>query len=225
MNPLLGFTIALVVVDAKVSQQEVEQVAAALTRQALEHFGPKYGVLFTYRAASPAKPAGPTEWQMQLHDQPTMDGALGYHDQTIHGLPLLHVFVGLCQQAGIPWSSCASHEGLEAAADPFLRRCVQDQATGNIWALEVCDACEQGTYTIDGVSVSNFCTPEWFEPPSDTTGVKYDQMGQCTAAFQILDGGYGQTWDSTKGWTQQGAMKSAYRQKLAELEISRGSRR
>lgn len=226
MSPLLGFSIALVDVDSGLSPDEIEAGAAALTRQAIEHFGPRWGVLFTYRAATKDKPAGSNEWVMLLHLQPTMDGALGYHDETPFGLPQLHVFVGLCKQLGVPWTTTAGHEGMEAAADPFLRRCVQNQADGSIWALEVCDAVEQGTYLIDGVPMSNFCTPEWFEPPTTLAGVKFDYMGQCSSPFQIMDGGYGQTFDSQKGWVQhQPAARSEYREVLAQAGVSRGERR
>jgi len=58
-----------------------------------------------------------------------------------------------------------SHELLEMLADPWINWC----ATGNdskIYALEVCDAVEADDlgYDIDGVRVSDFVTPAWFEP-------------------------------------------------------------
>jgi len=40
---------------------------------------------------------------------------------------------------------------------------------GKIYALEVCDAVESDKlgYEIDGVMVSDFITPAWFEPTRD----------------------------------------------------------
>ena len=50
-------------------------------------------------------------------------------------------------------------------ADPWINWCAQG-TDGKIYALEVCDAVESDKlgYEIDGVMVSDFITPAWFEP-------------------------------------------------------------
>jgi hypothetical protein len=50
-------------------------------------------------------------------------------------------------------------------ADPWINWCAQG-SDGKIYALEVCDAVESDRlgYEIDGVMVSDFITPSWFEP-------------------------------------------------------------
>ena len=50
-------------------------------------------------------------------------------------------------------------------ADPWINWCAQG-SDGKIYALEVCDAVEADElgYEIDGVLVSDFITPSWFEP-------------------------------------------------------------
>jgi hypothetical protein len=225
MNSLLSPSIVVVEIDSGISLQDRQKYAAAQSRQILEHFAPYWGVFASVRAETPDNLHRPEEWRMELRKVPTQDGALGYHDTTPTGMPLLYVFPELCAEDGTTWTSCSSHEVCETLADPLLRRCVQ-APDGTIWALEVCDAVESDSYDIDGVQLSNFCTPQWGEPPSDLTNVAYDYLKLCKAAFEIRDGGYGQTYDPTKGWVQKtsGAMRS-YRKKISDLGLSRGTRR
>lgn len=214
---LLAPAIAIVNVDTDVSDGEILKVAAALTRQCLEHYAPAWGSIATVRLGPPK----PGEWRLELRKVPTLKDALGYHDQQSDGTPILYVFPDLCHQFGTSWSSCASHEILEALADPYLRRCVQAD-DGTIWCSEIADAVEADSYTIDGVEVSNFCLPAWFEPPKGPA--KYDYLGRCLKPYEIRPGGYGQTWEAGKGWIQRGEMRPV-RRTLRELGLSRGIRR
>lgn len=221
MSRLLAPSIVIVDVDAGVAHAEQARVAAALTRQVLEHFAPEWGVMATVRAATPDKPPRPGEWRLELRKTPTIDDALGYHDRQSDGTPVLFVFPPLCAECNVAWSSCASHEILEALADPGLHR-VEQLNDGRIAALEVCDQVEGDTYEIDGVAVSNFNTEDNYAPP-DAAG-RFDYLGKCTAAFEVRPGGYAQVYSSDKGWTQIGEMRG-YRAKLAELGLSRGTKR
>ena len=104
-------------------------------------------------------------WQISVTDNPDQAGALGYHELTSRGTPLGKVFAGLDLQSGASWTVTLSHELLEMLADPWINWCAQG-ANGKIYALEVCDAVEADKlgYDIDGVLVSDFITPSWFEP-------------------------------------------------------------
>jgi hypothetical protein len=224
MNPrLFAPSIVLVDVDAHLPAAEVVRAAAALQRQVLEHFAPAWGVMASVRAASAEHPARPEEWHVEFRAVPTLEGALGNHDESDDGVPRLYVFPALCIADGTTWTSCASHEILEALADPYLRRCVQAD-DGSIWDAEVCDRVEADTYLIDGVAVSNFSTPACFEPPKKRDGVAYDFLGLSTRPNEVRPGGYAQRFDPTHGWTQVGKLRS-YRAKLHELGLSRGRRR
>lgn len=227
MKGLENPSIAIVDVDSGVPIDEIQKVAAALQRQVREHFAPAWGIgdlAIVHGVLSVApRNVGPDEWRLELRKVPTIDGALGYHDETADGMPLLYVFPELCAQDGTTWSSCASHEILEALADPYLRRLVQLN-DGRIAALEACDQVEALSYEIDGVQVSNFNTPANFEPPKNLAGVTFDYLGKQTAPFQVLDGGYAQVLDPTRGWVQLGTSRS-YRRRVAELGLSRGVRR
>lgn len=217
--------IVIVDVDAGIPLAERQAVAAALQIQVRRDFAPLWGVgdNCTVTVAVPGGVISPTAWQMQLRKVPTIQGALGYHDRTSTGYPILYIFPELCAQDGTNWSSCASHEVLEALADPELR-CCEQLTDGLIAAREVCDQVEALTYLINGVAVSDFNTVDNFAPPS--TGAKYDFLGKQAAPFQNLSGGYSQVYDSSTGWQQIMADKiSGYRQKMAELGLSRGVRR
>ncbi len=94
---------------------------------------------------------------------------------------------------GSSWTATLSHELLEMLADPWINWC----ATGNdskIYALEVCDAVEADDlgYDIDGVRVSDFVTPAWFEPTcADRLDFKKHVSKELELAeLELARGGY-----------------------------------
>jgi hypothetical protein len=56
-----------------------------------------------------------------------------------------------------------------------------------LYALEVADPVEAGTYRIGDITVSNFVLPSWFDPGAPGP---YDQLGALRAPFALDDGGY-----------------------------------
>jgi hypothetical protein len=82
-------------------------------------------------------------------------------------------------------SSVLSHEMF---VDPNCNLWAND-GKGSAYSFEVCDPVEAPTYTVNGVSVSNFVTPSWFDPLAPATA-QFDKLGQLTAPFGILKGGY-----------------------------------
>src|SRR5262249_33647620 len=75
-----------------------------------------------------------------------------------------------------------------------------------LYAYEVCDPCEadQDGYDIDGVLVSDFVYPAWFESFRQTSSTQFDQQRRITDSFQLLPGGYASVYDMTSGtgWQQ-----------------------
>lgn len=217
--------IAIVDVDAQVPLADRQAAAAALQVQSQRDFAPAWSVVgLEVRAATPDQPPRAGEWVAELRSSLMGGdaGTLAVHDVQDDGTPVIRVDVGACRKFGDSWTSALSHEVCEASADPDIVRCAQ-APDGQMWCLEVCDACEQDTYLIDGVEVSNFCTPAWFAPPKSGRA-KFDHLGLCSRAFQILSGGYGQVWDPRKGWRQLGQMR-AYRRHIAALGAGRGAKR
>jgi hypothetical protein len=85
-------------------------------------------------------------------------------------------------------SSVLSHEVLEMYVDPNCNLWAND-GKGSAYSFEVCDPVEAPSYTVNGVSVSNFVTLSWFDPLAPATA-QFDKLGQLHAAFSILKGGY-----------------------------------
>lgn len=220
----MSFAIAIVDVDVGIPRAELVRAASALQRQVLEHFFPCWGVSATVRAAAASGPAGVDDWVLELRKTPTLEGALGVHQVTPTGRPLMLDFPLLDAQDGVSWTVTASHEILETLADPWLRRGVQDD-DGTWWAVEICDAVEADTYDIDGVQVSNFCLPAWGEPPSSTSGARYDHLGLCRHPWEVREGGYAQRYEpGTRTWQQVGQMRPS-RRALHGLGFGRAARR
>ena len=201
-----------VVTDSK----EVKKVVAALQKQVSRDFAPAWGIDAEVRlVAKGSKPAA-GEWWLAILDDADQAGALGYHDLTSNGLPLGKVFAKTDKNYGEQWSVTASHELLEMLADPNINLTVFDEAAsgGRLYAYEVCDACEADKfgYVIDGVRVSDFVFPSWFES-FRKKGVQFDQMKKITKPFQLLAGGYIGIYDvrSGGGWTQLTAEKTNFR--------------
>lgn len=218
--------------DCKLDRKQLADVCMALTIQAQQHFALPppygYGIQANVRLAAGPFDVRPHEWVLGLFAKPTGPGELGEHDETPSGQPVAKVFPLL--DPSNPWSVTMSHELLEMLADPNIARCSLAE-DGQIWAYEVCDACEQQSYGIHVpsgalVQVSDFVLPPYFEPVTNMRGLKRDWMGLIKRPLEILPGGYGQTFDPSNGWSQhQNAEMSAYRVALTVHGEGRGSAR
>lgn len=211
--------------DTNIQHADLLRLAAALQVQVNTEFCQPpplgYGQAVAYvRTAKTAHDVQPDEWVCGFLAHPDVAGAFGYHDRTPHGLPFMKCFPLLDAQDGQPWQPTPSHELLETLKDPELALCAQ-APDGAIWAYEVCDAVEEDIYYIQGVPVSNWSTPAWFEPPADLTGIRFDWMSLCTQAFEIRPGGYGQTWDGSEWQEVQSQAKTA---RAFRASVHRGRR-
>jgi len=89
-----------------------------------------------------------------------------------------------------------------------------DDASGKpvkFYAYEVCDACEDDSfgYKIDGVLVSDFVYPAWFESFRPEGSTQFDRMNKIQTPFQLLVNGYIGIFNVTSGsgWQQETADK------------------
>jgi hypothetical protein len=87
-------------------------------------------------------------------------------------------------------SASVSHEVVELLADPVACYYV-DGLDDWMYALEVADPVQDDYYNIDGIAVSNFTFPAYWNPwGTKSRGHKLDQMGKITRAFEVREGGY-----------------------------------
>jgi hypothetical protein len=155
-------------------------------------------------AGVPGQGAGtPGRMVADFRDNPDQAGALGYHELTSRRTHLEKVFSGLDVRTGVSCNVTPSHELLEMLADPWINWCAQG-TDGKIYALEVCDTAESDKlgYEIDGVMVSDFITPAWFEA---TRADRVDFKRRIAKPLELAAGGYISVLDAAGGCTQVAA--------------------
>ncbi len=217
-------TIAVINQSTVLSDANILPAVAAIQTQILRDFGKfwAYARLVFYPGSQAATiPA--TYWQVAITDNSDVAGALGYHDITASGQPLGKVFAETTIQAGLNWSVTLSHEILEMLGDPNVNLAAEmDDAQGNptiFRSYETGDPVEDDSlgYLINGVLVSNFVYPSWFEPSGQPP---YDFQRKVTAPFQLLPGGYiGElNITSSSGWTQVQAEESPAMPNIRSLQ-------
>jgi len=163
-----------------------------------------------------------------IHDQPK--GVLGFHRET-HGGKLWGLAAakpeldnGRKVTSG-DWSvsTILSHEVLELFLDPNCNLWAND-GKGSAYSFEVCDPVEAPSYTVSGVSVSNFVTPSWFDPRA-SANAQFDKLGLLHDAFTVLKGGY-VVYESTGQQKQSfGEEFPGWRKQMLTGPLSRPSRR
>jgi hypothetical protein len=130
-----------------------------------------------------------TDWQVVFLDDADAANTLGYHDITKNGQPISKVFVKTTIAAHQKVSTTASHELLEMMIDPGAQMWAQN-SDGKWYAYEMCDAVEEEEYMIDGIAVSDFVHPSFFESWHHPRSVRFDHLKRVSRPFQTLKKGY-----------------------------------
>ena len=133
-------------------------------------------------------PAG--HWAIVFLDDADQAGALGYHDLTPDQLPLSKIFVRTTVQAGDKVSVTATHELAEMLVDPGIQMGAVGPDQTTWYAYETADAVEQETFQINGIDVTNFVYPAWFEGFRPPQSAQFDYLGSCKSPFELRPGGY-----------------------------------
>lgn len=160
---------------------------AACQRQLDEHWASLWsgGHIAIQMVAKPEDAVGTDYALMSILDDADQEGALGYHD--LQGRPFGRVFAktvmsngGSLMTGSMSVSVTLSHEILELVGDPGANQW-GDGPGGIEFAMELCDAVEDDAYVIDGVAVSDFLGPNYFEEGAPGP---YDQLGLLKQPFQ-----------------------------------------
>jgi hypothetical protein len=213
-------TITIVNQSSMVSPADLAAAVVALQLQVSQHFAAAWGIDCNLQSSTDPNVAGEKIFLLDTIDQAD---ALGYHTLDNTDAPVGFVAVKTTEDAGDHWQSTLSHELLEQLLDPDAS-CVavvsfQGKATG--MAYEACDAVENDEYEINGVPVSNFLLPKWFD-----SGAKgpFDYMGKLAASLTMSAGGYVAFTTTLKTWRQVFAKKCPDHQR-AVTHLSRRHRR
>jgi hypothetical protein len=129
-------------------------------------------------------------WAMVFLDDADQPGALAYHDLTPDGLPISKVFVKTTLDDGQLVSVSASHELVEMLVDPAINMMTTGPDPKLTYAYESADPVEESSFAVNGIQMSDFVYPAYFEVFRKPKSVQFDQMKQVTKPFQILKGGY-----------------------------------
>jgi hypothetical protein len=99
------------------------------------------------------------------------------------------------------WNLTISHEVLEMLVDPSLSAfATGTRPDGAVvqYLKEICDPCQATPYVIDGVTVSDFVTPAYFDATALQDGTTYSRCGTVSAPLTVAVGGY-LVWKDASG--------------------------
>jgi hypothetical protein len=165
---------------------DFDKLTAALQACYDRFFLPVWGYPVTlYNTSKPAK----GDWQFYYLDTADQAGALGYHDLTKDGQPISKIFVKTTIDDNQLVSVTACHELFEMAIDP-LANLWAENSDGKEYAYEMSDPVEEDTFLVNGIAMSNFVHPSWFEPFKHPKGTKFDHLGKLSKPFSMTKGGY-----------------------------------
>lgn len=184
-----------------VQLDQLQPIAAALQQQVDNDFAPVWGVRADISAPAPGDAIPPGAFHVNIVD--SIPGAGGVHldDQ---GQPYAEAVNG-------PKLSIAiSHEVLEMLVDPWGNRFTQGPDIDPnfpdrqvFYLVEVGDPCEVTSYPIDGVLVSDFVCPSFYDPDG---AFPFDHQKTLTKPLpqKVPDGCYISWIDPTDWkWHQQ----------------------
>ena len=162
-----------------------------------------------------------SQWAMVFLDNADQPGALAYHDLTPDGLRLAKVFVKTTLANHDLVSVSASHELVEMLVDPAINLLATGPDPKTVYAYESADPVEALSYPINGIPMTDFVYPSYFENFHKPGSVQFDRLKKVNRPFQILPGGYQIIFKNGK-WSQ--IFGSAAKKKSFAKENRRGHR-
>lgn len=175
--------------NTPVSQWKVgiDALISAMQAYVDDHVAPVWG--------TPAKLIKSTDfvknaWAIVFLDTADQPGALAYHDLTPDGLPVSKVFVKTTLDDNQLVAVSTSHELVEMLVDPAINMWTTGPKDGTFYAYESADPVEELSFKVNGVDMSDFVYPAYFEVFRKPKSVKFDHLNKVTKPFQILHGGY-----------------------------------
>lgn len=175
--------------------------AAALTKQYDEDFAPAHGTLpITIVVANDASDVPTGARVFHLKDSiPEAPSALAYHTRDAKGNPVLVLGVDTIRSQGGSLldeiSKAMSHEILETELNPYVSRWNDFDGVKKL-AFEACDPVQGGSYTVDGIAVSDFVLPAYFD--ADDIEGPYNHLGTLVAPLSCAAAGYQSFDDGTQ---------------------------
>ncbi len=206
--------VAVVSLTSEVSSRNLMQATAALQKQVTRDFTPNWGIPAPVDAFADLESVpsdyyhvvvfgDPGELADQLELEIGVERAAALMERfEREGLQGIHLNAFTRQPfalvaASDTWTVSLSHELLELLADPFGNRLIAAAHPLNPnqrvkYLLEVCDPCLSAWYPVNGIPVSDFYTPRYFDPVR-VDAIRYSYTGALEYPLHVLDNGY-LTW-------------------------------
>lgn len=176
---------ALLTASPKVLFKDLAPVAAAVMRQINDHFYRFWGELGTVTPFADQSQVPLASCRITVVEG-RPNGLLGVH-RASNNQPYAYV------SDEDQWSVAVSHEILEILVDPtlslFRAGTIGNPPQRMNFLVEVCDPCQAVAYAVDGIGVSDFVTPAYFDPQA-VPGAQYSFMGAVKAPHTVAPGGY-----------------------------------
>ena len=197
---------------------DFDKLIAALQKYVDQHVAPVWGT-----PAKLVKSKGFVRdcWAMVFIDHADHAHSLAYHDVTPEGLPQAKVFVKTTLAEGKHVSVAASHELVEMLVDPSVNLTTTRRGSKIVYGYETADPVEDLSFPVDGIMVTDFVYPAYFEGFHKPGSVRFDHLGALKRPFHIHVGGYQGVCIDGK-WTMR--FGSRAKQKRFEKEDRRGRR-
>jgi len=205
INPTVR--VGLVSEVKELSMGTLKRVATVLQRQVSRDVKPIWSVDAKIDVFKTSKDVPSGVWPMIIRKDIGVPGAVGFHSDK-DGVP--YSLVTHSSDIGA-WTVTASYELLDMLVDPFGKRTIPgpspnpaDRSKVVNFLVEICQPVGGNAYKIDGVQVSDFVKPAFYDPlKKDETGEPYSFKGTVKEPGKIAKGGY-MSWQDkeTNEWHQ-----------------------
>jgi hypothetical protein len=160
-------------------------------------------------------------WALVFLEKADSPGDEAYHDLTPDGLPEAKVFVKSTLKNRDLVSVSASHELVEMLVDPATNMMTTGPHARRMYAYESADPVEDLSFKVNGILMSNFVYPAYFEDFHKRGSMQFDHMKKVKEPFELLPNGYQSVFRNNK-WSEMWG--STRKEKRFKKEDRRGHR-
>ena len=199
---------------------DFDDLIAAMQKFVDDHFEPVWG---TPAQLVKSKDFLKGAWAMAFLDSERDASLEGYHDVTPEGLPMSKVFVkNILKQKDLV-SVTASHELAEMLVDPAANLYSTGPKPNRLYDYEVADPVEELHFEVNGIPMTDFVYPTYFEIFHKRGSTRFDHMDTLDLPFQLHEGGYQSYFSGGKERTMWGSKDKETRFREEDREGHRSS--
>jgi hypothetical protein len=185
------FRVGVVNASTVVSDEQLARAVPALQRQLHDDFAPVWGVDADLQAVGKGQRPPADAWTLTIEDPPAggAAGAPAPRDRA-GGIPAGRAFASPAAAGPGSWTVAASRQLLGLLVNPRVDLMVDvGEGPQRFVANDVTQPCGPASYDVDGVAVSDFVYPAWFDATRVPDGARIDHLGRMERPLQILPGG------------------------------------